>query len=51
MGLFAWEVNWAGSGSCSMAGFRVSDVEPSDYATRDLVQTLYDNGNYIHRLF
>jgi len=43
--------NWAGSGSCSMDGIRVNGDVPSDYATTDLVQTLYDSGNYNHQLF
>ena len=34
-----------------MAGIRVGGVEPSDYATTDLFQTLYDSGNYIRHLF
>jgi len=34
-----------------MAGIRVSGVEPYDYATTDLVQTLYDSGTYIRHLF
>jgi len=34
-----------------MDGIRVSGVETSDYAITDLVQTLYDSGNYIHHLF
>jgi hypothetical protein len=30
-------VDGTGSGSCPMAGFGISGVEPSDSATRDLV--------------
>jgi len=30
-------VDGTGSGSCAMAGFGISDVEPSGSATRELV--------------
>ena len=32
-----WEVDGTGSGSCAVAGFGISGVEPSGSATRELV--------------
>ena len=34
---FRWELDGTGSGSCAVAGFGISGVEPSGSATRELV--------------
>jgi hypothetical protein len=34
---WGWEVDGTGLGSCPLAGFGISGVHPSRYATRELV--------------
>jgi hypothetical protein len=36
-------VDGTGSGSCSVAGFGISGVEPSGFATRELVRSFKSN--------
>jgi hypothetical protein len=35
-----WEMDGTGSGSCPVAGFGISGVEPSGSATRELVRKM-----------
>jgi len=41
--LCGWDVNGTGSELCPVAGFCISNVEPSDSATRDLYSWGYED--------